>query len=86
MVLSSKNPPSSFVRTSSEWGLSVSTKKTKGLAMSIIRDEDKTTLIQLDNGLIEMVEGFVYLGSQLTVSREIKGNVECRIAKAAKVF
>ena len=49
-----------FVRTPSEWGLSVSTEKTKGLAVDIIRDEDKTTPIQLYSRSIEMAEKFCF--------------------------
>lgn len=60
-----EEPSKKFVRTSSEWGLSESTEKTKDLAMGKIRDEDKTTPIQLYNGLIEIVEDFTYLGSHL---------------------
>ena len=39
-----------------------------------------------EGGPIEMVHGFTYLGSNITVDGEIRDEVKCRIGKAARAL
>ena len=72
-----------FVSGASAWGLTVSTEKTKGMAMG--SDEDVAP-VQVKGGEIEMVEHFSYLGSVLSCDGEVMKDVKSRIAKVSKAF
>ena len=76
-----------FVRTASRWGLTVSVKKTKGMTVGQLEGvEDDSPVQQVEDGAIEMVSEFTYLGSVVTSDGELNKEVRCRIAKAARVF
>ena len=42
--------------------------------------------VQLEGGPIEIVQEFTYLGSSISKDGEVKGEVKCRIGKAARAF
>ena len=75
-----------FVSGASEWGVTVSTEKTKGMAMGERLSEGDVAPIQVEGGEIEMVEQFTYLGSVLSGDGEIMEDVKSRIAKASRAF
>ena len=72
-----------LVDVANDWGLTVSMEKTKAMAIGRFAD---TSPLQLENGSIEMVDDFRYLGSVISNSCEVQKEVECRIAKAARAF
>ena len=50
-----------------------------------IADEDVTPL-QLENGSVEMVDTFQYLGSCIDENGDMKNEISSRIAKASRTF
>ena len=76
----------SFVKGASQFGLTVSLPKTKGLAMGTGIGEDDVTPLSVEGSKIEIVTEFTYLGSCLCNDGEVTREVACRIAKASRVF
>lgn len=75
-----------FVGVTRKWGLTVSTQKTKGIALGgMVCDRDLGSL-QVDGGEIEMVNCFTYLGSNLSRGGNVMSDVSCRIEKASRAF
>jgi len=60
--------------------------KTKGLAMGAGIDGDDAAPLTVEEGEIEMVSEFTYLGSCLCDDGEITNEVTCQIAKACRAF
>ena len=59
-----------FVEVGSQFGLTVSIPKTKGLAMGTICDGDGSP-VDVGTGMVEMVKNFTYLGSNLSIVRQL---------------
>ena len=55
-----------FVREADEWGLTVSTEKTKGMAVGNSLTEEYVAPVKVKGGEIEMVEQFTYFGSVIS--------------------
>ena len=75
-----------LIDTASSWGLTVSMKKTKGMAVGNHTDDSNTLLMQVPGGQIDMVNDFTYLGSTITRDGEVNQDVKLRIGKAARAF
>ena len=75
-----------FVHTSKEWGLTVSTEKTKGMVVGQTLTPNDVSPLQLGESSIEVGDEFSYLGSNITSDGELKKEVQCRIGKAARAF
>ena len=60
--------------------------KDKGMVVGSHLTPTDTMPVQLEEGQIEVVQEFPYLGSTITRDGEIKGEVMCRISKAARSF
>ena len=52
---------STCVKTAADWGLTVSLKKTKGMAAGRNVETISSAPIQLSNGVVEVVDEFTYL-------------------------
>ena len=76
----------SFVKVASEWGLTVSTEKTKGMVVGDGLDEHNTSSVQVEGGTVEVVSHFTYLGSNISRDSEVTVEIDCRIAKASRAF
>ncbi len=55
-----------FVTGASEWGVTVSIEKTKGMAMGKNLNDEDVAPVKVEGGEIEMVDDFTYLGSVLS--------------------
>ena len=75
-----------FVDAASKWGLTVSIAKTKGMVIGSHCTPTDILPVQLEGGPIEIVQEFTYLGSSISRDGEVKGEVKCRIGKAARAF
>ncbi len=75
-----------FIDTAPHWGLTVSIHKTKGMSINSHLVPEDTQPVHTAEGEIEMVNNFTYLGSNITVDGEIRDEVKCHIARAAKAF
>ena len=72
-----------FVGCASQWGLTVSTAKTKAMVVNGVDPPG----VRLDSGGdIEVVENFTYLGSTISGSGALDDEVRARLAKASRVF
>jgi len=60
----------------------MSIPKTKGLAVGTVSDGDVSP-VEVGSGMVEMVKGFTYLGSNLSSDCEATCEVKC---KASKTF
>ena len=58
-----------LVDVANDWGLTVSMEKTKGMAIGHLAD---TSPLQFENGMIDMVDDFRYLGSVISNSCEVQ--------------
>ena len=76
----------SFVKGTSQFGLTVSLPKTKGMAMGTGVGIADVTPLSLEGGEIEMVTEFTYLGSCLCSDGEDTREIACRIVKPSKAF
>ena len=76
----------SFVKVASEWGLTVSTEKTKGMVVGEGLDEHNTSSVQVEGGTVEVVSHFTYLGFNISKDGEVTVEIDCRIAKASRAF
>ena len=74
---------SSFITCASSWGLTVSVKKTKGMAVGESADR-RDAVVGADT--IEVVDQFTYLGSVLSSDGLACADVRSRLAKASAVF
>jgi hypothetical protein len=74
-----------FVDIAQQWGLTVSTSKTKGLVVGhhTVEEEDPVTV---GSDVIEIVPSFTYLGSIITQDGRLESELSSRIAKAARAF
>ena len=71
-----------FGEVESQFGLTVSIPKTKGLAMGAVCEGDGSPV---DVGT-RMVKNFTYLGSNLSSDCEATCEVKCKLARAYKAF
>ena len=79
-----KSPERKFVEVGSQFGLTVSIPKTKGLAMGAVCESDGSP-VDVGAGMVELVKNFTYLSSkicQVTVRQLLK----CTLARASKAF
>ena len=76
----------SLVEVASQYGVTVSLSKTKGLAMMSASGEDDVCLVEMQGARLEVVSNFSYLVSCLCHDGEITCEVSCRIAKVVRVF
>eukprot|EP00117_Sycon_ciliatum_P039014 scpid35652/ scgid3339/ Craniofacial development protein 2; p97 bucentaur protein len=74
---------SSFITCASSWGLTVSVRKTKGMAVGESADR-RDVVVGADT--IEVVDQFTYLGSVLSSDGLACADVRSRLAKASAVF
>ena len=74
-----------FVEVGSQFGLTVSIPKTKGLAIGTVCEGDGSP-VDVGTGMVEMVKNFTYLGSNLSIDCEATCEVKCRLTRASKAF
>ena len=72
-----------FVKVASEWGLTVSTEKTKGMVAGQILDERNVRSMQVERGSLDVVS---HLGANISSDGEVTREIDCRVAKAARAF
>ena len=75
-----------FVKVVSEWGLTVSTEKTKGMVVGEGLNESDVRPVQVEGGSVDVVQDFTYLGANISRDGEITSEVTRRIARAARAF
>ena len=75
-----------FVKVASEWGLTVSTGKTKGMVIGNNVDDSDVRPVPVEGGSFDILDHFTYLGADISRDGEITSEVNCRIAKAARAF
>ena len=75
-----------FVYAASKWCLTVSTMKTKGMAVGRELEHTDVAPIHLDAGSIEFVQDFTYIGSSITSDGEVNVKVKSHIRKATRAF
>ena len=61
-----------FIDAATHWGLTVNIHKTKGMSINSHLVPEDTQPVHTAKGLIEMVNDFTYLGSNITVDSEIR--------------
>ena len=81
-----KEMTSTCVKTTADWGLTVSLQKTKAIAAGRNAETINSAPIQLSNGVVEVVDEFTYLGSNITKDGEIGSEVSIRVSKASRAF
>ena len=64
-----------FVKETGRWGLTVNVTKTKGMASGEDLADSDTAPVQVEDGEIEMVERFTYLGSVVSSDCDILEDV-----------
>ena len=74
-----------FAATAQEWGLTVSTSKTKGLIVGH-HTGGETDPVEIDGEEIEIVTNFTYLGSNITQEGQLGKELSAGIAKASRAF
>ena len=75
-----------FVKVASEWGLTVSTEKTKGMVIGEGLNESDVRPVQVEGGSVDIVQDFTYLGANISRDGEITSEVTRRIARAVRAF
>ena len=75
-----------FVKVASEWRLTVSTGKTKGMVIGNNVDDSDVRPVPVEGGSFDILDHFTYLGADISRDGEITSEVNCRIAKAARAF
>ena len=75
-----------FVKVTSEWGLTVSTEKTKGMVVGEGLNESDVRPVQVEGGSVDVVQDFTHLGANISRDGEITSEVTRRIARAARAF
>ena len=77
----------SFADAASEWGMTVSASKTKGMRIGNPHSAEDLQPVVIDGGgSIKMVSSFSYLGSVVYTNCEVKEEVGIRTAKASRAF
>eukprot|EP00117_Sycon_ciliatum_P023228 scpid30807/ scgid4805/ Transposon TX1 uncharacterized 149 kDa protein; ORF 2 len=75
---------SEFILCAQRWGLTVSIRKTKGMAVGQPTSVDP---VQLGgDSRIDMVDGFRYLGSVLSADGTVDADLAARLAQASRLF
>ena len=80
------NSATELVDTVNDWGLTVSIVKTKGMVVGADVDQSAVAPQRMENGSIEMVDTFPYLGGSITSDGKVTLEVASRIAKASRAF
>ena len=75
-----------FVKEASAWGLTVSLEKTKGMALGEGLDDRDVAPVQVEEGMIQMVDSFIYLSSILSKDGDVMDDIKGRIAKTSRAF
>ena len=76
--------PMELLHTVKDWGMTVRIEKTKGMVVRANLDDKDVESLQMENGSIEMVKVFPYLGSIIANDGEITSEIASRIAKSCK--
>ena len=71
-----------FVKVASEWGLTVSTEKTKGMVVGEGLSESDVRPVQVEGGSVDEVQDFTYLTTNMSRDGEISSEMTRRIARA----
>lgn len=72
------------VDSASQWGLTVSLKKTK--AMAVNTPEPPSSIVLASGETVDMVPEFTYLGSIVSADGALDREITSRSAKASRVF
>ena len=64
-----------FVKVASEWGLTVSTEKTKGMVVGEGLNESDVGPVQVEGGSVDIVQDFTYLVANISRGGEITSEV-----------
>ena len=75
-----------LLRVTSQWGFTVSISKTKLMVVSEGLQEGDVAPISTDNGVTEVVSDFKYLGTSVSSSGKVEGEVKERIGHSSRVF
>ena len=75
-----------FVKVASEWGLTVSTEKTKGMVGGEGLNESDIRPVQVEGGSVDLVQDFTYLGANILRDEKITSEVTGRIARAVRAL
>ena len=75
-----------FVDAASKWGLTVSTRKSKGMVIGSRTASSDALPVLLEGGKIEILQDFTYLGSNITRDGEVTDEVKCHIGKTARAL
>jgi len=75
-----------FDKVATEFGLTLSVSKTKLLVARIGLTGDHLAPLELEGGVAEVVDRFMYLGSLVEAHGGVVGEVGCRIVQASRVF
>ena len=75
-----------FVATARDWGLTVSTTKTKAMIVDQSLHESDMRPVLVDGGAFNIVDSFAYLGSDISRDGEAGTEVSLRLAKAGRAF
>ena len=59
-----------FVKVASEWGLTVSTEKTKGMVVGEGLNESDLRPVQMESSSMDVVQEFIYLGANISRNGE----------------
>ena len=70
-----------FVKTARRWGLTVNIKKTKGMAVRWSMGVMDSSPVQLEDGTIETVSDFTYLGSNVASDGGLSQEILCHIPR-----
>ena len=82
-----ENTTKSFVAEAFKWGITVNIQKTKEMVVGETNEDiGATAPVELENGAIEMVDDFTYLGSNITKDGQLGHEGDSRVAKAARAF
>ena len=76
----------SFVCVARGWSLTVSLTRSKGMVAGIGADASVLSLIIVQGGDVDLVEGFQYLGSIISNDGELYAELSGWLAKAARMF
>ena len=77
---------STFDEVATEYGLTLSVPKTKLVVAGLKLTNDDLAPLELNGGVVEVVEHFKYLGSLVEACNGVAGEVGSRIAQASRAF
>ena len=79
---------STFDEVATEYDLTLSVSKTKLLVAGLGLTNDDLAPLELNGGVVKVVEDFKYLGSLVEACGGVVGDIEvgCRIAQASRAF